>query len=835
MPVISEIVKRRAEEAFQQLDHAWQPVHRGLDFALHTLVERVYIPVNASSAPGLVAASKQDPWGKSGKYALGWVYFAIILLVVTSVLHAYHAFTDRIRAAIHEEEIRKSSQTSSPINDYELTAFPTDKSTNKFFPPHGPLPSQKEEKFAPDFMSVGFKPVNKLVALFRFIFYRPIPDIRLRKKWTPIGFPSLSVCVIVFAGLAFSLLYTFVPQPWYYDSIAYGAPPLAIRAGMLAVAMMPWIVAMAMKANIVSLLTGIGHERLNVLHRWGAYICLILSLIHTIPFYVTPVWDHDGKATFNALFQNQHFYVYGTGIAALVPLIFLCVHSLPVFRRLAYELFLILHVPASIVYLGMLFWHCHNYLTSWHYLFATLAIWLTSYCARLFFLNWTNPFRLSWLVGDESAITVLPENAVKITVPTQVKWRPGQYVYIRMPGIAVFQNHPFTIASLCSEDFPSEYGEGYRDMILVFRPFGGFTKKVLDLALDRGPWQTYRAFLDGPYGGMRRRLESFDKVILIAGGSGVTALVSQLLDLIKRMRDAKAVTRDVQVIWALKRPETLEWFKEELRICRECAPPESVRCQFFITAAKRLPKPTARAGTTHRMTGPTTQAQAHLQSYFRDRVNDAFQGVAEKRASYASKRASALIREEAAGDTDLEKQLRDENADVVAPLPEAHIRDTQRKLTGEDLEDVGLDTPPPGGRHLGRDIATAVAAGNTGALDESVVASVEASSDENRNSTFDFGFPSTPTEFQKSLMRFAFLPAAARAADGWSTEYGRPDLPYMLRDMSHSFGKRTCVYVCGPPGMRVAVSRTVAELQAKVLRGENGMEEIFLHTENYAL
>jgi NAD(P)H-flavin reductase len=475
-----------------------------------------------------------------------------------------------------------------------------------------------------------------------------------------------------------------------------------------------------------------------------------------------------------------------------------------------YELFLLLHWPAAVVFVGMMFWHCHNYLTSYSYLYATVAIWASSWIGRVFYTNFLNPWRMSWLIGDESAVTLLPENAVKITVPTQTKWRPGQYVYIRMPGISLFENHPFTIASLCSEDFPSEYGEEYRDMLLVFRPFGGFTRKVVNTALEKGPMKTYRAFLDGPYGGMRRRIESFDKVVLIAGGSGITAIVSQLLDLIKRMRDGKAVTKDVQVIWALKRPETMEWFKEELRICRDCAPPESVRCQFFITSAKRMS-----AVRTHRMTAQT--AQKHISNYLHDKVNDTFMDIAEKRASYHSKRNSAYIQEYAEGNQELEKELRDENEDVIQPLPQAHVRQM-------DKPEVPAGQSHTGGRDLALDIRTALESGlpdsvlNPNAVDEG----------------YDFGFPSTPTEFQKNLMRFAFLPAAKRGADGWSTEYGRPDLPYMLRQMSKSWGKRTCVFVCGPPSMRVTVASTVASLQNLVF-SDPEKEEIFLHTENYAL
>lgn len=492
-----------------------------------------------------------------------------------------------------------------------------------------------------------------------------------------------------------------------------------------------------------------------------------------------------------------------------------------------------LHVPVAIVFLAMLFWHCKNYLTSWSYLWATMAVWVLSYGMRLFYLNWTNPWRMSWLIGEEAAVTLMPDNALKVTIPTQMKWRPGQYVYLRMPGISVFENHPFTIASLCSNDFPSAYGDEYRDMVLVFRPFAGFTKKVLDSALEHGPWHTYRAFIDGPYGGMTRHMDAFDHVVLFAGGSGITALISQLLGLIKRMRDGKAVTKSVHVIWALKRPETMEWFKEELRICREFAPPDSVHCQFYITAAKRQAK-----------TGQLVSAQTPtrpVSTLFHDRVNDVFQGIANNRHSVSStQRNSAFIVEEAQGDAEREKELRRENEDRIQPLPQAHVLPARSASRGH-LAAPGpslrphpsLKTPHPTlaekrrSRGLSLDISSAQSLAQ---------AQLDPNNPQSQHQGFDFGFPSTPTEFQKNLMRFAFLPGAIKARKtGWSTEYGRPDIPYQLRELSEGWtGRRICVYVCGPPSMRVDVSNTVAELQQTVWKRED-RDEVFLHAENYAI
>ncbi|KAH6667510.1 ferric reductase like transmembrane component-domain-containing protein [Halenospora varia] len=919
---------------------------------LAELAKRINIPLTATSPPGLIEADTVDPWRLSGKYALGWTYLCIILIVLVAITRVYHLWTDKIRQAMHKHEVEQYYGNYSPDQEYAMTNMPTGQTGDQFFPRQHEEKSIHLSRGQSHWSSIGV--VNDTLALFRWIFYRPVPEIRWKKR-TILSFPSLAVIAILVIALTFVTLYSFLPQPLFWQSIQYGSPPLAIRAGMIAVAMTPWIVATSMKANLISMITGIGHERLGVFHRWGGYLCLFLSLVHTVPFYIQPVWDDGGMEIFQKLFPGGSGVIYGTGIACLVPLGWLCVASLPFLRNLAYEVFVALHIPVSIAYVGLLFWHCHNYLTSWSYLWATVAIWVLSYFLRMFNLNWLKPWRNAWLIGDEAAITLMAENAIKVTIPTQMSWRPGQYVYLRMPGISVFENHPFTISSLCSEDFPSEYGDLYRDCVLVFRPFGGFTRRVLETAIDKGPFKTYRAYLEGPYGGMQRELAAFETVILIAGGSGITALVSQLLNLIKRMRDGKAVTKKIEVVWALKRLEAMDWFREELRICREYAPPDTVTCQFYVTASKRQTK-----------LGPGERAPRPISNVFHDKLDGFVAGI-------ASKRNSVFIRDEAQGDIEREQELRAENEDAITSLPRAkHLQprvqppqpqtsfppppkkamreNSLKKLEGRDKkpeEDshaathkflspnsgsvskhrefhfppppprpdgphfnyapsprnswqpsprnsynpANLPPPPPGPppangyrpasyrSHDSQSLSTEYRPASYIPDSKPVSQELSRDSDEIKPpsfedatapppeqahtrqksadlhvqiptssisaplpaaSNFDFGFPSTPTEFQKNLMRFAFIGKKVKK-EGWSTEYGRPDLGYMLKEMATGgedgtgiFGRRTCVFVCGPPAMRVDVANTVARLQADIW-GDESKDEIFLHTENYSI
>lgn len=868
------------------------------------LAKRINIPLTSTSSPGLVQADTIDPWNQSGKYGLAWTYFSLALIAVVLVVRLWHYWQDKIRQAIYKQEVEQYYQNlwSLEVPQYGQDSAQTGQpaAERHFFPEE----EKAETAFRPKthFSSIGL--INDTLALFRWVFYRPMPDVRWRKH--RLTFSSLAVLAVGFIGLCFVTLYCFLPQPLYWATIRDGSPPLAIRSGMFAVAMTPWIVATAMKANILSLISGIAPDRLNVFHRWAAYLCLFMSLVHMVPFFIQPVWEDGGMTVFSTLFPPGSGIIYGSGIAAFVPLCFLCVHSLPVLRHHLYELFSLLHVPVGYIYIGILFWHTKNFLMSWSYLYCSIAILVVCNIWRFTKLNWTKPWRYAFCVGDEAAIQIMTENCIKVTIPTQMKWAPGQYVYLRMPGISLLENHPFTISSLCSEDFPSEYGEQYRDCVLVFRPYGGFTKKVLETAIEKGPFHTYRAFLDGPYGGMRRDLAAFDTCILIAGGSGITSLMSQLLNLIKRMREGKAITKKIVVVWALRRLEAMDWFREELRICRESAPPESVTCKFFVTAAVRTSQ-----------VGPSSRAPRPLSNVFHDRLDGFVAGI-------ASKRNSALIADVAQGDPDRERELRAEEQDRFTALPQQkylqpynipppppnppknrqsytdealsrleghgdeqneaqdtkeHIEPSSEKGKKREFHFPALQTktegpyfhyaPPhsPANKRVSQYLETQQQQSQhdesepsteipraAGAPDVPELAHLRTNlggggiggqrprptSTFGPPSGFEFGFPETPTEFQKSLMRFAF-PVPHQIDGGWSVEYGRPDLGFMLKEWATGgsdgrgiLGRRTAVFVCGPPSMRVGVANTVARLQAEIW-GDPMLEEIYLHAENYAL
>ncbi|KAH9436893.1 hypothetical protein MCOR02_000557 [Pyricularia oryzae] len=189
------------------------------------LAKRIYIPLTPTSPPGLIEANTVDPWIESGKYALGWTFFAVALVACVLFTRVWHFWQDKIRQAIYKQEIENHNrQTYDPNLLFSNPAEnpQTGRSMGQHFFPEDSA-GKEEMAFRPKahMSSVGF--VNDTLALFRWIFYRPIPDITWRKH--RITFSSLAVLAVVFVALVFVTLYCFLLQPLYWQSIKFGSPP----------------------------------------------------------------------------------------------------------------------------------------------------------------------------------------------------------------------------------------------------------------------------------------------------------------------------------------------------------------------------------------------------------------------------------------------------------------------------------------------------------------------------------------------------------------------------------------------------------------------------------
>ena len=151
------------------------------------------------------------------------------------------------------------------------------------------------------------------------------------------------------------------------------------------------------------------------------------------------------------------------------------------------------------------------------------------------------------------------------------KFQPGQHVFLYMPSIGWWANHPFSLA--WSDDHQQVFSEkglpfARQDalhmhkatMSLIIRRRTGFTDKLWSRAQGSpdGRFLT-RAFVEGPYG--HQDLSSYGTVMLFAAGVGITHQVPFLRSLVADYGSSTGAVRRVTLVWIIQSPEHLEWIR----------------------------------------------------------------------------------------------------------------------------------------------------------------------------------------------------------------------------------------------------------------------------------
>ena len=281
-----------------------------------------------------------------------------------------------------------------------------------------------------------------------------------------------------------------------------------------------------------------------------------------------------------------------TGVPPLAMLFGLVFFSIPWVRNRFYETFWHLHIILALSYLGLMFWHAGQEQDSWAYLWATLALLLASVIARVFHFNRAFNLRTQWLQGAPVRLRALAGGAalIEVTAPDGFDWRPGQHCYLRLPSVRFWRNHPFTIAN--SPQAASK--DSTQAVSFLVRKRGGFTGLLHSFASSQSN-RTAKAILDGPYGGYRYRLEdSYEQLILVAGGSGITACFPWLQHVAATKAKGDVVTlRHISLVWVVQRKEHLSWLDADILKALKSAGDIGITVDLCITSDAKAAAATA--------------------------------------------------------------------------------------------------------------------------------------------------------------------------------------------------------------------------------------------------
>ncbi|KAF5356913.1 hypothetical protein D9756_006407 [Leucocoprinus leucothites] len=377
-------------------------------------------------------------------------------------------------------------------------------------------------------------------------------------------------------------------DPHYYANIA----------GTTAAIQFPLLVALGMKNNIISYLTGVGldkqQQKLVFLHRIVARVMLVLIGLHaggriqlglTGPIAITVP-------------------VIRAGPLAATALTLLSIISIRPIRDRAYEFFLIAHLVLGVICVLSVYFHAGS-LYFGHFLWPAILLWGLDRALRLFRIalstvakdttsseSASRTFGVHLFAAAKPRVEFLSADFILLTVPRPrfFYWRPGQSVYLSFPGVSVspFEAHPFTIAAIPTYDNDPGSGNEVKswtgELEFCMRVRSGLTKRLLPY-IDGG--KDFNVFLDGPYNSSPV-LVGYDSVLLIAGGSGVGFTLPLFLDLLQRTKKDGPACRRLTFVWTVRHFDKISWIRSKLSSALRNPPPNIIiNVHLFITGSAK--------------------------------------------------------------------------------------------------------------------------------------------------------------------------------------------------------------------------------------------------------
>jgi predicted ferric reductase len=412
---------------------------------------------------------------------------------------------------------------------------------------------------APSKISAYFKRYFLLPATFR--------SAHVRRPFF-LSIPLRSQSILIFIYVALNIIFLCVHYHLFAENIYWPEEEniqltryIADRSGVLAFAQIPLLIAFAGRNSILIWLTGWSFTTFNVWHKWVARVCVLHTFIHSVGYTVYAF--QEGGAAMLAYYYEDVYLQYGAVVSLIsvianvqgtVAACLLCFQAMYVFRLFWYEIFLVLHILLAIVFIVGSWYHV-NLLEGGHmeWLYASIALWAFDRLVRWIRMALLN---ISWSKGRKARtahLQIIGPDAIKaeISVGYNFSYKPGQYIYVYFPRFNFWESHPFTIASYEL----SKANNSQPTVTLLFRTHGGLTRKLQNYLIDGAKELT--CLVEGPYGHYCP-VDKYDKVLLLAGGVGITAVFPYLQYL-----SSLNINR-VHFIWIVRDEDSMRWLSEDI-------------------------------------------------------------------------------------------------------------------------------------------------------------------------------------------------------------------------------------------------------------------------------
>lgn len=301
---------------------------------------------------------------------------------------------------------------------------------------------------------------------------------------------------------------------------------------------------------------GIPFERAIQYHRWAGVIVFFALSAHMLVWWIE--WSTRGYLLHNIFSMSLYLAQYPdlphtdnwsipivelTWLGAAVMVLL----SQSWFRRNRFELFYYTHHFFIVFYITGLI---HSW-SMWYFTGGGMILWFVDRLIRFYKSSKVFPVTDIQVLhsGDTTQLALQPNG---------FSFRAGQYAFINIPSISPLEWHPFTISSAPGETALTFHIKSMGKtswtarLARIYGGEGNAFAPVTSLPIVN---------IDGPYGNPPNFL-SHKTVVLVAGGIGITPMISIVKDLHQLRKQNALSLKKVYLMWVVRDLAMLDMFRD---------------------------------------------------------------------------------------------------------------------------------------------------------------------------------------------------------------------------------------------------------------------------------
>ncbi|RIB26641.1 hypothetical protein C2G38_1954706 [Gigaspora rosea] len=368
------------------------------------------------------------------------------------------------------------------------------------------------------------------------------PTVYAHKIWNYVfhilGVGDMSIGEIIIFILYVTINIIFLVIPFNGSGIP---SMINIRAAYVALGNAAFVYPMATRNSVFLKLIGVPFERMIRFHRWVGRTIFYLLTFHA-SYQITIVGN------ISQIFSRE---VTRYGFLAYISIFIIIIMSHTLFRRYFFELFYWSHF-------FFIFFFIFGCLHQPQFLVFTIYGFVLYVIDRA--IRFINGFKPVGMVSIEA----LSGGVTRIVFDFKSRYEAGQYMFVNFSNL----NPPVSLIAWHPVSFSSAPGIGADDVShdsIHMKIQGSFTRRLYAQSQEGIYNMPSKMKVDGPYGRPTLDFSSYRTVVLVAGGIGITPMISILKDLVDRQISNKPiVTQSIYFLWTIPDTNSYSWFGNEL-------------------------------------------------------------------------------------------------------------------------------------------------------------------------------------------------------------------------------------------------------------------------------